>query len=222
MRYNMHKSRSWSINIPKRIYGCHWKRHGIRLWRGNVLNKAVCNQNVACIFAPHIRVVHQNRVCEKGRATIEHQKRQSWRRCNSQEGSGAERLSGEVACCSNGRRETGGIKLLQTITFNEKVNAASRGLARTWMQMCRVISKQSSPPSCCLLFLSPPPLPMPSHSPSSLPSPSFYDTKEDQGSEAIPYHLFVGYIAVYVYVKVEYMKCISPLDIPLTIDITDK
>lgn len=50
---------------------------------------------------------------------------------------------------SNGRRETGGIKLLQTITFNEKVNATSRGLARTWMQMCRrrVISKQSSPPT---------------------------------------------------------------------------
>lgn len=88
----------------------------------------------------------------KGRRTIEQQKRQSWRRCNSQEGSGAERLSGGVACCSYGRRETGGIKLLQTITFNEKVNAASRGLARTWMQMCRVISKQSSPPSCCLLF----------------------------------------------------------------------
>ncbi|CAL1689084.1 unnamed protein product [Lasius platythorax] len=57
-------------------------------------------------------------------ATMEHQKRQSWRRCNSQEGSEAERLSGEVACCSNDRRETGGIKLLQTITFNEKVNAA--------------------------------------------------------------------------------------------------
>jgi len=59
------------------------------------------------------------------------------------------------ACYSNGRRETGGIKLLQTITFNEKVNATSRGLARTWMQMCRrrVISKQSSPPSRYLLFL---------------------------------------------------------------------
>lgn len=50
---------------------------------------------------------------------------------------------------SNGRRETGGIKLLQTITFNEKVNATRRGLARTRMQMCRrrVISKQSSPPT---------------------------------------------------------------------------
>jgi len=58
-------------------------------------------------------------------------------------------------CYSNGRRETGGIKLLQTITFNEKVNATSRGLARTWMQMCRrrVISKQSSPPFRYLLFL---------------------------------------------------------------------
>jgi len=76
------------------------------------------------------------------------------RRCNSQEGSEAERLSVEVVCCSNGRRETGGIKLLQTITFNEKVNATSRGLARTWMQMCRrrVISKQSSPPTYHLLF----------------------------------------------------------------------
>lgn len=44
------------------------------------------------------------------------------------------------------KSETDDIKLLQTITFNEKVNAASWKLVRTWMQMCRrrVISKQSS------------------------------------------------------------------------------
>jgi len=113
--------------------------------------------------------------------------RQSRRQCNSQEGSGAKRLSGELACCSNGRRETGGIKLLQTITFNEKVNATSRGLARTWMQMCRrrVISKQSSPSTAPFSFTT-----FSSSSSSSfysssvaLPPPSFHDSKGDRETE---------------------------------------
>lgn len=119
----------------------------------------------------------------KGRAHVygceRRSRRQSRRRCNSQEGSEAERLSVEVAWRSNGRRETGGIKLLQTITFNEKVNATSRGLARTWMQMCRrrVISKQSSPPTYRLL--------LPPHLPHCRCLP-FATTRRTERNEAAP------------------------------------
>lgn len=127
-----------------------------RLRRGGVQSEFL--PHVYSRLGKHTRAVHRTK-CARRTGTYVWQRwrtrRQSRQRCNSQEGSKAERLSVEVACRSNGRRETGGIKLLQTITFNEKVNATSRGLARTWMQMCRrrVISKQTSPPTYRLLFL---------------------------------------------------------------------
>lgn len=137
----------------------------ISAWcRGNVFEEAVCNQNLSRVYIRASGNMHgRSTTTKRARRSGTHiwqrwrTRRQSWWRCNSQEGSEAERLSVEVACRSNGRRETGGIKLLQTITFNEKVNATSRGLAQTWMQMCRrrVISKQSSPPTYRLLFLLP-------------------------------------------------------------------
>lgn len=142
------------------------------------------------------------------RATIEHHRSQS-DGATVREGSGAKRLSGEVGCCSNGRRETGGIKLLQTITFNEKVNATSRGLARTWMQMCRrrVISKQSSPPTRHLLLSSsssstssPPPFPTPpSHCRHLLLCTTAKETEKRSGPRS--YTTFVRYIPVYVRMK---------------------
>jgi len=128
---------------------------------GNVFEEQCAIRiSLACILrlGKHARVVHRAKHARRSGIHIWQRwrtRRQSRRRCNSQEGSEAKRLSVEVAYCSNSQRETGGIKLLQTITFNEKVNATNQGLARTWMQMCRrrVISKQSSPPTYRLLFL---------------------------------------------------------------------
>lgn len=157
----------------------------------------MCNQNFSRMYiAPRetYMVVHRAKRARRSGIHIRQRwrtRRQSWRRCNSQEGSEAKRLSVEVACCSNSQRETGGIKLLQTITFNEKVNATNRGLARTWMQMCRrrVISKQSSPPTYRLLFLPPSSSSHPPHC-RCLPS-----SEEDREKQSNP---FVKYIIVCV------------------------